>query len=176
MEDTELATRAAEGDDAAFELIVRRHTDAVWRFARSTLKDDGTAEEAVQDTFLKAHRALGTFRGDAALRTWLVSICHRTCLDRLRRKRLDVVPLEQVREQRGRDERHELRLWLEEALGELPDDERQAFTLVHVLGYSREEAAEIVEVPPSTMRSRVSRARERLAIAMGGTATGTDGP
>jgi RNA polymerase sigma-70 factor (ECF subfamily) len=175
MDDSALAGRAAEGDDAAFELIVRRHTDAVWRFARSTLRDDGSAEEAVQDTFLKAHRALGSFRGDAALRTWLISICHRTCIDRLRRKRFDVVPLEEVREQRARDDQHELRLWLEQALAELPEDERQAFTLVHVLGYSREEAAEIVEVPPSTMRSRVGRARERLAAAMESTATGTDG-
>lgn len=175
MEDTALVRRAAEGDEPAFELIVRRHTDSVWRYARTVLHDDGSAEEAVQDTFLKAHRALATFRGEAALRTWLISICHRACLDRLRRKRLDVVPLEQVREQRGREEQHDLRLWLEQAVAELPDDERQAFTLVHVLGYSREDAAQIVEVPPSTMRSRVSRARERLADAMAGTATGTEG-
>ena len=175
MDDATLVARAAGGDGEAFELIVRRHTDAVWRFARSTLNDDGAAEEAVQDTFMKAHRALGQFRGESALRTWLVSICHRACLDRLRRKRLDVVPLEQVREQRARGEQTALRLALEEALAALPEEEREGFNLVHVLGYSREEAADVVGVPPSTMRSRVARARERLAESLAGIGTGTDG-
>ena len=176
MDDATLVAQAAGGDDAAFELIVRRHTDAVWRFARSMLRDDGAAEEAVQDTFVKAHRALDRFRGESALRTWLVSICHRACLDRLRRKHVDVVPLEAAREQRTREEQTGLRLALEEALAQLPDDEREGFTLVHVLGYSREEAADVVGVPPSTMRSRVARGRERLAEALAGIGTGTDGP
>lgn len=167
MEDHELVSRAAGGDEAAFEGLVRRHTDAVWRFARARLHDDFAAEEAVQDTFLKAYRNLHTFRGESKVTTWLLSICHRTCIDRLRLKRHEVVSLDEVRRERARADQPDLRMAIEEALGRIPDDERVAFWLVAALGYSREEAAKIVGVPASTMRSRVARARERLARALG---------
>lgn len=163
MEDNSLAARAADGDEAAFELLVRRHTEGVWRLARSILRDDFEAEEAVQDTFLKAHRALASFRGEAAFRTWLLAICHRTCLDRLRLRRAAVVPLALVRERCAEEDMPDIRLALEQILNGLSEDERRAFVLVHVLAFSREEAARICEVPASTMRSRVARARERLA-------------
>lgn len=167
MDDRELAAEAAAGDDLAFELLVRRHTDAAWRLARWLLPDDFAAEEAVQDTFLKAYRALGSYRGDAAVRTWVLAICHRTCIDRLRLKRAHIVSLDQARDLRAATEEVELRVALEAALGSLPDDERRAFTLVHVLGHSRNDAARIAGVPPSTMRSRVSRARRRLTEGFG---------
>ncbi|MBI2169594.1 MAG: DUF134 domain-containing protein [Actinobacteria bacterium] len=134
MDDNELVTQAAAGDESAFELLVRRHTDAAWRMARSMLRDDFAAEEAVQDTFLN--------------------------------KRLNVVALDDVRRERGREDRTDLKVAVEAALAELPDDEREGFVLVEVVGHSREEAAEIVGVPASTMRSRVSRAREKLARAL----------
>jgi RNA polymerase sigma-70 factor (ECF subfamily) len=168
MEDAALVARAAAGDGTAFELLVRRNADPVWRLARTILRDDFAAEEAVQDTFLKAHRALSSYRGDASVKTWLCSICHRACIDRLRKKQAQVVPLEALRQQKAREEHVELRLVIEEAMEELSDDERRAFELVHVLGYSREEAAAIAGVPPSTMRSRVTRARTRLAESIGG--------
>lgn len=166
-DDHALLRQAADGDATAFEDLVRRHTDAAWRMARSMLRDDFAAEEAVQDTFLKAHRNLATFRGDAKVSTWLLSICHRTCIDRLRKKRLDVISLEDVRRERGHHDRTDLKLAVEDALAGLPDDEREAFVLVEVVGHTREEAAEIIGVPASTMRSRVSRAREKLARALG---------
>ena len=166
MEDTTLAGRAARGDEAAFELIVRRHADRVWRMARSILDDDFAAEDAVQETFLKAHRSLGGFRGQAALSTWLVTICHRTCLDRLRRREADVVPIDQLRERRAAESHADLSLAIEQALPTLSDEERRAFQLVDVLGYSRAEAAEIEQVPASTLRSRLARARERLVSAL----------
>lgn len=167
MDDHELLKQAAAGDESAFELLVRRHTDAAWRMARSMLRDDFAAEEAVQDTFLKAYRNLHTFRGEAKVSTWLLSICHRTCIDRLRLKRANVVSLEEVRRERGREERTDLKVAVEDALAKLPADEREGFLLVEVVGHSREEAAEIVGVPASTMRSRVSRAREKLARSLG---------
>lgn len=164
--DVDLVRRSAAGDETAFELLVRRHADAVWRFARATLHDDHLAEDAVQDTFLKAHRGAAGFRGDAAVRTWLLTICHRTCIDRLRKRTAEVVPIERLREERALEHHHDLRIGLAAALQALPADERQAFTLVHVLGHSREEAAAIAGVPASTMRSRVARARGRLVDAM----------
>jgi RNA polymerase sigma-70 factor (ECF subfamily) len=167
MDDHDLIRQAAGGDQPAFEALVRRNTPAVWRMARSMLNDDMAAEEAVQDTFLKAYRNLHTFRGEAKVSTWLLTICHRACIDRLRLKRADVVSLDAVRRERGREDRPELRLALEAALADLPHEEREAFVLVAVTGHSREEAAEIVGVPASTMRSRVARARQRLAEALG---------
>lgn len=165
MDDGELVQRAAGGDAVAFELLVRRHAGPLFRLARSIVHDDHLAEEVVQDTFLKAHRNLGTFRGDSKVSTWLSSICYRTAIDRSRRRRTNVVSIETAREQ-GRHDDVDLRLALSDALDELPADEREAFYLVQVLGYSREEAAHIVGVPASTMRSRVGRARQRLAQSL----------
>jgi RNA polymerase sigma-70 factor (ECF subfamily) len=166
VDDLALLDRAATGDEPAFELLVRRHTGAVWRYARSFLPDDFAAEEAVQDTFVKAYRGMAAFRGASSVRTWLLSICHRTCIDATRRRRATVVSLDEARRARARDEHHELRLALAHGVGTLPGPERQAFQLVDILGYSREEAAEIVGVPASTMRSRVSRARKRMLAAL----------
>ena len=162
MDDTDLMVRACEGDAVAFEVLVRRHADGLWRLARSMVRDDHLAEEAVQDTFVKAHRSLRSYRGEAAVKTWLSSICYRTCLDALRLRKASVVPLEAAR-QRGRSEDHEERLVLQGAVASLNQAEREAFTLVHVLGYSRDEAAAILGVPASTMRSRTTRACQRLA-------------
>ncbi len=159
-----LAEQAAGGDERAFELIVHRHTDAVWRVARALLPDDGSAEEAVQDTFLRAYRGLAAFRGEAELRTWLLAICHRACVDRLRAARLPRAPvrLEELAGA-GDDERDsDIRSALRGALSRLDEVEREAFLLVDVLGHSREEAARICGVPASTMRSRVARARGEL--------------
>lgn len=164
-DETALAARAAAGDDVAFEVIVHRHTGAVWRVARALLPDDGSAEEAVQDTFLRAHRGLASFRGEASLRTWLVSICHRVCVDRLRTRRLPQSSLSlEVLVGEGSDEAptSDLRLALRRAVEQLHAVEREAFVLVDVLGHTREEAARICGVPSSTMRSRVSRARAQL--------------
>ena len=168
--DASLVRRAARGDVAAFEALVRRHTDAVWRVARSMLRDDFAAEEAVQDTFLRAHRALGSFRGDAAVRTWLVSICHRVCIDRLRLKRAETVPLDEVPAPSVSATTDD-RLYLDEAVGRLDVAERAAFLLVDVLGYTGTEAARIVGAPASTLRSRVARAREQLAAELALTGT-----
>lgn len=175
-DDAVLVGRAAAGDELAFEVLVRRHTETVWRMARSLLDDDFAAEEAVQDTFLKAHRGLARFRGEAAVTTWLLSICNRCCIDRLRLRRADVVPLEHLREQRAREDTAELRLSIERALPALAPADRQAFTLVDVLGYSREEAAAIAAVPSSTMRTRVARARARLVDALTPDLDAEEGP
>ena len=164
--DLELCRRAADGDETAFELIVHRHIDSLWRLARSLLSDDYEAEEAVQETFIKAYRSLGSFRGEASLRTWLLAICNRICIDRWRHRRSGVVSLDVFQRERVEQESLELRIMIEEGLQLLPLEERHAFVLVHVLGYSREEAAKICDVPASTFRSRVARARGHLAEMM----------
>ena len=164
-DDGELLRRASGGDAAAFELLVRRHAAALFRLARPIVRDDQVAEEVVQDTFLKAHANLRSFRGEAAVKTWLSSICYRTAIDRSRRRQPVVVPIETA-DATARPDDVDLRMALSDALDELPDDEREAFYLVQVLGYSREEAASICAVPASTLRSRVGRARLRLAASL----------
>lgn len=169
-EDRDLVARAQAGDEVAFELLVRRHTEQVWRLARSLLRDTAAAEDAVQETFIKVHRSIGEFRGDASFKTWVLQITHRTCLDQLRRSR-EVVPLDEVRERRARDVDTATRIVLEQAVAALPEDERNAFMLVDALGLSREEAAVVVGVPASTLKSRLARAHARLVEALEGTTT-----
>ena len=92
--DAELARRAAAGDEAAFVAIMRRHNQLVYRTARGVLKSDAEAEDAAQDAWLQAWRALGSYRGDASLASWLVRIVVNQALARLRRKSASVIPLE----------------------------------------------------------------------------------
>lgn len=165
-DDLALVPRAAGGDDLAFEVLVRRHTDAIWRLTYGMLHDRHAAEDATQETFLKAHRALGAFRSDSSFKTWLLSIAHRTCLDTLRRQQPAVTDLEAVRDRRARGIDEATRVALESAVSTLPDDERQAFLLVDALGLSREEAAGVVGVPASTLKSRLARAHSKLVASL----------
>lgn len=166
-DDLSLVPRAADGDELAFEVLIRRHTDAVWRLCFSMLRDRGAAEDAVQETFIKAHRSLSAFRADSSFKTWVLTIARRTCLDQVRRARHDVVSLEEARQKRTQGIDEATRVALEVAIGELPEDERQAFMLVDALGLNREEAARVLEIPASTLKSRLARAHERLVAAVG---------
>lgn len=161
----------ADGLDLA--ALVHEHSGLVWRYAMGLLGDPEEAEEVTQDTFLRVHRSLDTFRGEAALSTWIVAICRNLCLDRLRRRRLAVVPLDdagavgQVGDSPSYDtgdpaERVALREVLRAGMARLSHEEREAFHLVDVLGFSGTEAAAIVDVPPTTLRSRLARARREL--------------
>ena len=159
MDDHELVRRAVSGDDQALEALVRGHVGAVWRLARSFMDDDVLAEMAVQDTFHEALAHLDAAPGEADVGIWLLTLCHRACRDRL--------PLDRLRREEGRGEATDLRTTVRDAARRLPPDERDAFVLVDVVGCIREEAATIVGVPAPKMRSRVARAREKLAQALG---------
>jgi RNA polymerase sigma-70 factor, ECF subfamily len=169
--DAALAASAAGGDTGAFETLVRRHYAAVWRVAFLSVREEMAAEELTQDTFLRAYGALAGWRGDASLRTWLATICRRLCIDRARLKRLETVAtpdLEAVAGSTSETEELADRFDLRAALDRLPADDREAFLLVHHYGYSSFETAALLGVPASTVRSRVGRARQRLAAALSG--------
>jgi RNA polymerase sigma-70 factor, ECF subfamily len=169
--DAALAALAASGDTGAFEMIMRRHYTAVWRVAFLSVREEAAAEEVAQDTFLRAYGALAGWRGDASLRTWLATICRRLCIDRARLKQLQMVTgpdLEAVADSTSETEALADRFDLRAALDRLPADDREAFLLVHHYGYSSFEAATLLGVPASTVRSRVGRARQRLAAALTG--------
>lgn len=109
-------------------------------------------------------RGASRFRGESAVRTWLLGICRRKCAGHHRRRRLVIVPLETVGSDALIAAEHDpidgyaLRV----AVQQLTDNQREAFLLVSVLGYPRVEAAEMIGVPASTMRSRHDSARKML--------------
>src|SRR5512142_1028944 len=96
--DTELVARAAAGESRAFETIMRRHNRLLFRTARSVLQNDEDAEDAVQQAYLQAFRALGSCRAEARLSTWLVRITLNEAFGRLRRRTAEVVPLDSAME------------------------------------------------------------------------------
>jgi RNA polymerase sigma-70 factor (ECF subfamily) len=177
--DAQLAAQAASGDRAAFECILRRHNRLLFRTARSVLKDDAEAEDALQEAYLRAWRALGTFRADAKLSTWLVRIVINEALGRLRRRGAQVIVLDAALDggdvdiesslhdnPDDRPETHamraEVRGLLERRIDRLPEAFRTVFMLRAVEELSVEEVAAALQLPEATVRTRFFRARSLL--------------
>lgn len=174
--DAELVARAGQGDGTAFETIMRRHNQRMFRTARSILKNDSDAEDAVQEAYLAAWRALGNFRAEARLSTWLVRIVVNEALGRLRRKNVTAIPLDDVTnaidtdnhepltETPGHSPEHfimntQTRKLLEAQIDQLPEAFRTVFVLRAVEEMSVEEVAQVLDIPDATVRSRYFRAR-----------------
>ncbi|MER7777023.1 RNA polymerase sigma factor SigM [Streptomyces sp. NPDC096191] len=171
--DQELLTRHVDGDPDAFGELVRRHRDRLWAVALRTLGDREEAADAVQDALVSTYRAAHTFRGQAAVTTWLHRITVNACLDRARKAASrktapvdDTERLEQLLEPHesasAPAERNDLHRQLLKALGTLPADQRAALVLVDMQGYPVAEAARILDVPTGTIKSRCARGRARL--------------
>lgn len=153
--------------------LVREHAGVVWRYAMGLLRDSADADDATQETFLRVHQQLASFAGDASVRTWIVTICREVCLD-LRRRRWSEPGRDERADAAGRHDQGPadgvpVLGAIGDGMGGLPDDLRDAFVLVDVLGLSRIEAAEICGIPPTSLRSRLHRAHGRLVDhVMGG--------
>ncbi|RKN36035.1 RNA polymerase sigma factor SigM [Streptomyces hoynatensis] len=171
--DADLLARHAAGDEHAFAELVRRHRDRLWAVALRTLGDPEEAADALQDAFVSAYRAAHTFRGQAAVTTWLHRITVNACLDRARKaksRRTSPMPepekLEDLMEPHesaaAPAERQDLRRQLQVALAELPVEQRAALVLVDMQGYPVAEAARILGTPVGTVKSRCARGRARL--------------
>ncbi|MEU5158488.1 RNA polymerase sigma factor SigM [Streptomyces sp. NPDC020875] len=171
--DSELLARHVEGHPDAFAELVRRHRDRLWAVALRTLGDREEAADAVQDALVSAFRAAHTFRGQSAVTTWLHRITVNACLDRARKAASrrtapveDTARLEQLLEPHesaeAPAERRDLNRQLLAALAKLPVEQRAALVLVDMQGYSVAEAAEALDVPPGTVKSRCARGRARL--------------
>jgi RNA polymerase sigma-70 factor (ECF subfamily) len=185
LSDLELAQRISSGDKHAFELLMRRHNQILYRTARSILKDDAEAEDAVQEAWLLAYRAIGNFRGDAKLSTWLVRIVVNEAISRGRKRSrgAEVIQLsgepqedresaegsmdETLPEQpEGAAQRAQTRRLLESKIDELPDAFRTVFVLRALEELSVEESAVALGIPEATVRSRFFRARGLLREAL----------
>jgi RNA polymerase sigma-70 factor, ECF subfamily len=170
LTDADLLTRHIAGDPHAFSEIVKRHRDRMWAVALRTLGDPEEAADAVQDAFVSAYRKASSFRGDAAVTTWLHRIVVNACLDRMRRKSVRPVADEELMEAAERDAPttdqtgdREVSLEVSAALKLLPVDQRAALVLVDMMGYSVEDAAAVLQVPAGTVKSRCARGRAKLA-------------
>ena len=176
--DLELVRRVQRGERGAFDLLVLRYQHKVVKLVSRLLRDPSEAEDVAQEAFVKAYRALGSFRGDSAFYTWLyriaVNTARNTMAARQRRPLAYEAELSEneqtVVESRMRhgdtpeatvlsDEIHRT---VSSAVEELPEDLRTAIILREIEGLSYEEIAEAMECPVGTVRSRIFRAREAI--------------
>ncbi|GAA3165492.1 RNA polymerase sigma factor SigM [Planomonospora alba] len=169
VSDADLLTRHIAGDPHAFSEIVKRHRDRMWAVALRTLGDPDEAADAVQDAFVSAYRKAESFRGEAAVTTWLHRIVVNACLDRMRRKAVRPVADDELVEAAERDTpvpdqtaEREVSMEVSSALKLLPADQRAALVLVDMMGYSVEDAARVLQVPSGTVKSRCARGRAKL--------------
>jgi RNA polymerase sigma-70 factor, ECF subfamily len=170
--DEELGTllgRAASGDLPAQQAFVQRTIDDVWRFCAHLVGVD-RADDATQDTYLRALRSLGSYRGDASARAWVIGVARNTCLDLHRCAGRQRRLVERVAQQPYDDVAPRGALAGVDGSADhvraLAPERREAFVLTQVLGFSYEEAAALVGCPVGTIRSRVARARRELLVAL----------
>jgi RNA polymerase sigma-70 factor (ECF subfamily) len=182
--DHELLRAHVAGDPEAFGILFRRHRDRLWAVALRTTGNREDAADGLQDGLIAAYRRAGSFRGDAAVTTWLHRVVVNACLDRLRAakvRRTESLP-DDLEEYRDRGSaattapdagdpaelslRDEHRRAVLEALRTLPADQRAALVLVDMEGYPVAEAAAILGCAVGTVKSRCSRGRSRLATLL----------
>jgi len=172
MKDAELAALARAGDRDAFGELVRRHTGPARRVARAILGDADEADDAAQDGFLAALKALDRFDPLRPFGPWLVRIVVNAAADRRRRRRVRTAqPIDDTMAAAGPTpdrvaERGELRRHLLAALAELPERQRIAIVLFDVEGYGHREIAEVLRVAEGTVRSDVFHARRTLRTVL----------
>jgi len=181
LSDAELVKRVVTQDHKAFRVLMKRHNQMLYRAARSILKNEAEAEDAVQEAYLQAYRAMGDFRGDAKLSTWLVRITVNEAITRLHKhaRRAEVISLEgdDLHDQHSAEEsmnesppevperatqRAEMRKLLEARIDTLPEAFRSVFVLRALEEMSVEETATALGLNEATVRSRFFRARALL--------------
>ncbi len=174
----QMVDAARQGDDRAFGRLIEVYRSSAERLAQQILHTEEAAADAVQEALIKAHRAMGRFQ-DGNFRSWFLRIVTNTCYDHLRRqKRRQAVSLDELTEQAGMDyvtgaeivsddpetlvlQNESMRVLLS-AIDGLPVWHRNVVVLVDVQGYDYSEAAEILDLPLGTVKSRLSRARSAL--------------
>ncbi len=166
--DAELVARAMAGSDAAFSVLVDRYNDLLYRHAERMLGQADDAEDVVQSAWIKAFRNLGKCRDPERFGAWIFRIGANACKDAIKAKRRGNVPLDSVAELESGDGNTAIRVdqrrRLASALARLPADQREAFLLKHLEGWSYEEMADQLGVRVSALKMRVHRAREELQI------------
>jgi len=178
--DQQLVERAQRGDKHAFELLVSKYQRKLARLLSRFIRDSTEVEDVTQEAFIKAYRALPTFRGDSAFYTWLYRIGINTAKNYLvamgrRAPTTTEIDSEEAEGYEDNDQLHDLNTpenqlaskqvaeTVNQTLGELPEELRTAITLREIEGLSYEDIASIMNCPIGTVRSRIFRAREAIA-------------
>jgi RNA polymerase sigma-70 factor (ECF subfamily) len=176
LDDAELVRRAVAGEGGAFRAIMQRYNQRLYRIARSILRNDAEAEDAVQEGYLSAFTHLDGFRGESSLSTWLSRIVMNEALGRLRARRPTVELTAETQEsaaqiipfpnasasddpEKTMAQRELLRL-VEQATNALPEDFRIVFVTRVIEGMSVEDTAELLGIKPETVKTRLHRARK----------------
>ena len=178
--DQQLVERAQRGDKHAFELLVSKYQRKLARLLSRFIRDSAEVEDVTQEAFIKAYRALPTFRGDSAFYTWLYRIGINTAKNYLvamgrRAPTTTEIDSEEAEDYEGGDQLRDLNTpeselmsrqvgeAVNQSLAELPDELRTAITLREIEGLSYEDIANSMNCPIGTVRSRIFRAREAIA-------------
>ncbi|HEX3706485.1 MAG TPA: RNA polymerase sigma factor SigM [Mycobacteriales bacterium] len=164
--DADLLAQHVAGDPNAFGELVVRHRDRMWAVALRTLGNPDDAADAVQDALLSAYRGAAGFRGNSAVTTWLHRIVVNACLDLTRRRAVrptQPLLIEPATNAPDAISRRDTAITVTEALRSLPAEQAAAVVLVDIEGFSVDEAAQILDVPTGTVKSRCARGRARLA-------------
>lgn len=181
LDDKQLVERAQKGDGRAFEALVRKYQRRVFRLAFGMVKNQEDAMDVSQEAFVRVHKHLATFKGEASFYTWVYRITKNLCIDHLRRSRGDKVEYDDTL---ARDEgagvalglqgqsgslnpakealRGELGGKISEALAELSENHREILLLRELEGLAYEELAETLEIKKGTVMSRLFHARKKM--------------
>lgn len=188
IDDIDLVRRAAQKDRSAIKAIIKSHNQRLFRLARAIVKRDEDAEDVLQEAYLRAFANLDSFRGDSSLSTWLSRITINEALTRLRKGRrlkqggvaletandAQIIPFPGTGSafdpERLIAQRELLRL-VEHAIDDMADTFRSVFVARVIEGLSVEETADVLDIQPSTVKTRLHRARkmirERLEAEIG---------
>ena len=172
-DDRSLLERIAARDKIAFETFFRTHGSGVHRFVRDLVRDEGLAEELTSDVMVEVWRNAGKYGGRSRARTWVFGIAHHKAIDALRKRRVTLVPLDDLLGIPAGAEspedaalRADDRRRLDAALASLSAEHRAVLELTYVEGFSQKEIAEIVDVPVATVKTRAFYAKQRLRDAL----------
>ena len=170
--------RSREGDVESFEKLIERYQKTAYNVALRMMHNEEDAKDATQDALIKAYKSIKTFRGESGFSTWLYRIVVNTCKDELRKRRGNVISLEQGRRtDTGYEaieladetfapevvlENRSMRQTINEAIRSLPEQNRMAIVLRDVQGYSYEDIGTLLGCPAGTVKSRINRGRQLL--------------
>ena len=179
--DEQLVKQSLKGDNQAFDELVLRYQNKIYHLCYRYMGNPEDANDMAQETFIKAFRALRSFRGNASFGTWLHRICNNVCLDELRRRKRRIVPFsldEPLNDEEGRlvervfsddslagdkvYEQKELAQYIQTLLDDMKYEQKSALILRDIMGYNYEEIATILNCSLGTVKSRINRGRQSL--------------
>jgi RNA polymerase sigma-70 factor, ECF subfamily len=178
--DIALVKKVQQGNQIAFEMLVKKYQHRVAAVVSKLIKDNDTIKDVVQESFIRAWKAINKFRMDSAFYTWLYRIAINVAKNFLQKQnrqngkgRLDIEAAEQVNDSgkfsdistpEGMMAKERLKRTIDDAIADLPEDMQQAFCLREYEGMSYEQIADHMNTPVGTVRSRIFRAREAVEI------------